>query len=166
MRSKYRLTGIAMAVSALVVTSIDASAGTSAAGRSGVGQAVRAVADQITVASWYGWGFARRPTASGEPFNPMALTAAHRTLPLGTRVRVTNLRNGRSVVLRINDRGPYHKGRGIDLSREAAHRLRMVDQGLARVRIERLPAKQHMAPVPTAMSAWPSGAGGIHALSI
>jgi rare lipoprotein A len=80
-------------------------------------------------ASFYGAGFAGRPTASGERFNPGALTAAHRTLPFGTLIRVTNPDNGRSVVVRINDRGPFHAGRMIDLSHEAARRIGLVDQG-------------------------------------
>lgn len=71
-------------------------------------------------ASWYGPGFAGRRTACGEVFNPAALTAASRSLPCGTRARVVNLGNGRSVVVRINDRGPYVGGRVIDLSRAAA----------------------------------------------
>ena len=75
------------------------------------------------LASWYGPGFHGRKTASGEPFNAGALTAAHRTFPFGTRVRVVNKRNGRSVVVRINDRGPYAHGRVIDLSRAAAHAI-------------------------------------------
>lgn len=85
-------------------------------------------------ASWYGPGFAGRRTASGDVFDPSALTAAHLTLPFGTRVRVTNLANGRSVVVRINDRGPYVAGREIDLSRAAARRLGI--DGTARVRLE------------------------------
>ena len=71
-------------------------------------------------ASWYGPGFHGRRTANGETFNTNALTAAHRTLPFGTRVRVVNKRTGRSVVVRINDRGPYAHGRIIDLSHAAA----------------------------------------------
>lgn len=71
-------------------------------------------------ASWYGPGFHGRKTASGERFNTMAMTAAHRTLPFGTRVRVINERNGRSVVVRINDRGPFHRGRVIDLAKAPA----------------------------------------------
>jgi rare lipoprotein A (peptidoglycan hydrolase) len=123
--------------------------------------------EQITYASWYGWGFARRPTASGELFNPMALTAAHRTLPLGSRVRVTNLTNGRSVILRITDRGPYKKGRGIDVSHEAARRLRMVRQGVAKVRVEHLvPPAMASSPVLTTISGWPSGLDGPRALSL
>ena len=74
-------------------------------------------------ASWYGPGFHGRRTASGETFNTNDLTAAHRTLPFGTRVRVVNERNGQSVVVRINDRGPYAHGRVIDLSRASARAL-------------------------------------------
>jgi len=87
-------------------------------------------------ASWYGDEFARRPTASGERFDPDKLTGAHRTLPLGTKVRVTNLLNGRSVMVRINDRGPYMLRREIDLSYGAARALGMIRRGIARVRIE------------------------------
>jgi len=74
-------------------------------------------------ASWYGPGFHGRRTASGETFNTNDLTAAHRTLPFGTRVRVVNERTGRSVVVRINDRGPYAHGRVIDLSRASAEAI-------------------------------------------
>ena len=75
-------------------------------------------------------------TASGEPFDQNQLTAAHRTLPFDTRVRVTNLRNGKSVIVRINDRGPYTHGRIIDLSRKAAQQLDMISAGVAPVRVE------------------------------
>ena len=74
-------------------------------------------------ASWYGARFAGRPTASGERFNPDEYTAAHRTLPFGSRVRVTHAASGRSVIVRINDRGPFHGDRVIDLSRAAAEDL-------------------------------------------
>ena len=84
-------------------------------------------------ASWYGEA---QMTASGERFNPHALTAAHRSLPLGTRVRVTNTRNGRSVIVRINDRGPYSGSRIIDLSEAAARQLDMIDAGVAPVTLE------------------------------
>jgi rare lipoprotein A len=87
-------------------------------------------------ASWYGDEFARRPTASGERFDPDKLTGAHRTLPLGSRVRVTNLVNGRSVLVTINDRGPYIAQRDIDLSYGAARVLGMLRSGITRVRIE------------------------------
>jgi rare lipoprotein A len=92
-------------------------------------------------ASWYGPRFHGRKTASGEIFNQHELTAAHRSLPLGTKVKVTNLKNGRSVVVRINDRGPYAKGRVIDLSRAAAKRLGMLNSGVAQVRVERLTSR-------------------------
>ena len=88
--------------------------------------------------SWYGPGFHGRRTASGEVFNTNDLTMAHRSLPLGSKVRVTNLANGRSVVLRVNDRGPYARGRIADLSHAAAARLDFVDDGVVRARIELL----------------------------
>lgn len=87
---------------------------------------------QVGVASFYS---DPQPTASGERFNPNAMTAAHRTLPMGTRVRVTHLGSGRSVVVRINDRGPYVGGRIIDLSRAAADELGIRSAGLARVKV-------------------------------
>jgi rare lipoprotein A len=90
---------------------------------------------QYGVASWYGDREQGRLMASGEPFNEYAMVAAHRILPLGTSVRVTNLQNGRSVVVRIMDRGPRMAGRVIDLSKAAAERLRFTHQGLAPVRI-------------------------------
>lgn len=88
------------------------------------------------LASWYGPRFHGRLTASGETFDMASLTAAHPQLPFGSRVRVTNLANGRSVVVTINDRGPYVKPRIIDLSHAAARRLGFVDDGLAKVRLE------------------------------
>ena len=86
-------------------------------------------------ASWYGRALQGRKTASGEPFDMNALTAAHRTLPLGTRVLVTNLRNGRTIEVRINDRGPEMPDRIIDLSYAAARALGAVGDGVFRVRI-------------------------------
>jgi rare lipoprotein A len=91
---------------------------------------------QIGVASWYGPGFHGRKTASGERYDQNDLTAAHRKLPLGSEVKVTNLENGRSITVEINDRGPYAKGRVLDLSKAAARELGMVENGLAKVRIE------------------------------
>lgn len=85
------------------------------------------------LASWYGPGFAGRLTANGEIFDPNELTAAHKTLPFDTRVRVTSVRNGRSVVVRINDRGPFKPGRVIDLSRAAAEAIGMIGSGVAPV---------------------------------
>ena len=90
------------------------------------------------LASWYGDKFHGRPTALGEPYNMYAMTAAHKTLPLPTRVRVTNLENGRSAELRVNDRGPFVKGRVIDLSYTAARELGVLRPGTARVRIQAL----------------------------
>jgi rare lipoprotein A len=95
--------------------------------------------EQFGVASWYGGWHHGRPTASGARFDMNQLTAAHRSLPLGTAVRVTNLANGRTVDVMINDRGPYVHGRVIDLSRRAASDLAMIEAGLAAVRIEALP---------------------------
>ncbi len=91
---------------------------------------------QTGIASWYGRDFHGRPTASGEIYNMYAMTAAHRTLPLGTILRVTNLENRKKVKVTVNDRGPFVKGRIIDLSYGAAKRLGMVEKGTARVRIE------------------------------
>ncbi len=90
---------------------------------------------QIGIASWYGPGFHGSRTASGEIYNMYKLTAAHKTLPLGTYVRVINLENGKSVVVKINDRGPFVPGRIIDLSYAAAKRLGMLKKGTARVKI-------------------------------
>lgn len=88
--------------------------------------------------SYYGERFAEKPTASGEPFDPDAMTMAHPTLPFGSVVRVTNLRNKRSLELRVNDRGPYEKGRIADVSRAAARKLGMLRRGVVRARIELL----------------------------
>jgi rare lipoprotein A len=87
-------------------------------------------------ASYYGAGFQGKRTASGERFNMHALTAAHNSLPFGTKVRVTNLSNGKSVIVRINDRGPSKGNRIIDLSYEAARRIGMVREGVVRVSLE------------------------------
>jgi rare lipoprotein A len=98
------------------------------------------------MASWYGGKFQGRQTASGEVFDTEELTAAHKTLPFGTRVRVVNTENGESVVVRINDRGPFVEGRIIDLSRAAAREIGMTGSGVTRVRlevVERPAAKEH-----------------------
>ncbi len=89
----------------------------------------------LTLASWYGPGFNGQRTSSGEIFRENRLTAASRTLPMGSQMRVTNLNNGRSVVVRINDRGPYVHGRGIDLSKGAAREIGLMHTGVARVRL-------------------------------
>jgi rare lipoprotein A len=92
---------------------------------------------EVGIASWYGPGFQGKRTANGERFDTRALTAAHKTLPFGTRVRVKSLADGKEVVVRINDRGPFIAGRIIDLSRAAAQALGM--RGIKRVELERLP---------------------------
>ncbi len=97
--------------------------------------------DEEGVASWYGPGFHGKLTANGETYNQNALTAAHKLLPLGTTVRVTNLENGKSLVLRINDRGPFVHDRIIDLSKRAAQRLDMYNQGIAKVRVQAISGK-------------------------
>jgi rare lipoprotein A len=91
---------------------------------------------QVGTASWYGEDFDGKPTASGEDYDMYDLTAAHPTLPLGSYVRVTNVRNGRAVVVRVNDRGPIVPGRIIDLSFGAAQALQFEKQGLQRVRLD------------------------------
>lgn len=87
------------------------------------------------IASYYADTFQGRPTASGEKYRKGKRTAASRTLPFGTKVKVTNLKNGKTVKVRINDRGPFVKGRMIDLSKKAARRLHMLKDGVVRVRI-------------------------------
>jgi rare lipoprotein A len=95
---------------------------------------------QVGLASWYGPGFHGEETASGEIFDQREMVAAHRTLPLGSVIRVTNLENGRRVTLRVIDRGPYgrnfRKGTIVDVSRGAARRLRMIRDGIVKVRID------------------------------
>ncbi len=113
----------------------------------------------VTLASWYGPGFIGQRTASGEVYRRDDLTAASRSLPLGTRVRVTNLGSGRSVVVRINDRGPYVHGRGIDLSQRAAQQIGLNHSGIARVSVARLdePATASLSPTAAAASEQWSG---------
>lgn len=100
------------------------------------GKTARTKPYQIGTASWYGSYFQGKTTASGEPYDMYDLTAAHPTLPLGSWVRVTNLRNGRAVVVRINDRGPIVPGRIIDLSYNTARVLHFESKGLQRVRLD------------------------------
>ncbi|WP_408417932.1 septal ring lytic transglycosylase RlpA family protein [Paraburkholderia fungorum] len=101
--------------------------------------------EQTGRASWYGRGFHGRRTANGERYDMHAMTAAHRTLPLGSYVRVTNPATSRSVIVRINDRGPYARGRVIDLSMAAASALDMRHAGTARVKIEGLTPQEARA---------------------
>jgi len=89
------------------------------------------------LASYYGPGLAGRPTANGEKFDPKGFTAAHKKLPFGTCLRVVNMENGRSVQVRVNDRGPFVKGRVVDVSLAAAKQLDMLEKGIARVRLYR-----------------------------
>ncbi len=91
---------------------------------------------QVGTASWYGQIFDGKPTASGEPYDMYDMTAAHLKLPMGSYVRVTNLRNGRAVIVRVNDRGPIVPGRIIDLSYGAAQALQFEQRGLQRVRLD------------------------------
>ena len=100
------------------------------------------VFSQEGVASWYGENHHGKTTANGEAFDMNSMTAAHRSLPFGTVVRVTNLTSKRTVKVRINDRGPYSNGRIIDLSAQAARQLGIADRGVARVRIEQYPSDQ------------------------
>ena len=107
---------------------------------------------QVGTASWYGEQFQGKPTASGEPYDMRDLTAAHPSLPLGTLVKVTNLRNGRAVVVRINDRGPVVDGRIIDLSYNVACALGFEERGLQRVRLDLQPTNRpHQRPSDVAL---------------
>jgi rare lipoprotein A len=103
---------------------------------------------EVGWASWYGGKFHGRRTASGEVYDMYQLTAAHKTLPLGTSVMVTHMNNGKSVEVTINDRGPFVKGRIIDLSYAAAQALEMVEQGVAKVRVEVLEKGPASPPSP------------------
>lgn len=117
------------AADAVDVTAIDPASQPAATAGTGIGGGV---------ASYYADKFNGRRTASGEAFNNGAMTAAHRTLPFGTRLRVTNPANGKSVVVRVNDRGPFHGARVLDLSKSAASQLGLVQRGSGRVELARL----------------------------
>ena len=103
---------------------------------------------QTGMASWYGPGFHGMPTASGEPYDMYALTAAHPSLPFGSVVEVTHLTSGRAVQVRINDRGPFKKRRIIDLSYAAAEVIGLIPAGTGKVEIRLLPAGAHLAVAP------------------
>lgn len=106
---------------------------------------------QTGIASWYGPGFHGKATASGAIYDQNDFTAAHQTLPLGTHVRVTNLENGSSIEVLINDRGPFAKGRIIDLSHSAAHKIDMIGPGTARVRLDVLASPVKLSRIPEAI---------------
>jgi rare lipoprotein A len=108
----------------------------SATANSGIGHV------QKGIASFYHDSLHGRKTASGQVYNKHRLSAAHKTLPLGTRIQVTDAKTGRSIVVRVNDRGPFVKGRIVDLSKEAAKELGIVDRGIARVDLKVLSAPQ------------------------
>ncbi|HEX7380595.1 MAG TPA: septal ring lytic transglycosylase RlpA family protein [Nevskiaceae bacterium] len=113
---------------------------------------------QTGEASWYGKKFQGRPTASGQPYDMYAMTAAHPTLPIPSYVKVTNLRNGKSAIVRINDRGPFHKGRIIDLSYAAAAKIGMLNHGSAKVKLAVITPRKPASPeVPPEMVASAKG---------
>lgn len=103
---------------------------------------------QRGLASWYGRRFHGKPTSSGEPYDMYGMSAAHPTLPIPSYVRVTNVANGRSVVVRVNDRGPFHPGRILDLSYAAAHRLGFANKGSAEVSVEAITAGERGTAAP------------------
>lgn len=141
----------------LVVLLLAAGLGAAPVGKNNSGSKVasrtrQATPYQIGRASWYGKQFDGRSTASGEPYDMFQLTAAHRQLPLGTEVKVTNLHNGRWVVVRVNDRGPVVPGRIIDLSYAAAQMLQFREKGLQKVRLDVVHAPDVVATLGSAAS--------------
>lgn len=120
----------------------------SAAAAAAAAEPRKARKSQVGSASYYANRFHGRKTASGRPYHKDAMTAAHRTLPLGTWVRVTNTRNNQSVVVQITDRGPYYGGRIIDLSRAAATELGMIRSGTARVHVDVVQEPEKFKPSP------------------
>jgi len=123
---------------------------TKTSGKSTIKKSQRSKPYQEGIASWYGEWFQGKETASGEPYDMHDFTAAHPTLPMGTFVRITNLRNGRAVVVRINDRGPVVDGRIIDVSYNVALVLGFKQQGLQRVRLDLVPTTTVAALQPVA----------------
>lgn len=97
---------------------------------------LKRIEDKIKIASWYGKGFHKKRTSNGERFNQYKLTAAHKSLSFGTKVKITNLDNNKSVIVTINDRGPYVEGRNIDLSYKAMKRINGTKSGLVKVKCE------------------------------
>jgi rare lipoprotein A (peptidoglycan hydrolase) len=122
----------------------------------GATQAARLAFAETGIASWYGNQHQGRRTANGERFDMHALTAAHRSLPFGTILRVTNLRTGKAVVVRINDRGPYIRGRILDLSEAAGRALGIGKLGIAQVRIEAVASIHNQRQLATAARRRPS----------
>lgn len=118
------------------------------------------------LASWYGGKFQGRRTASGELFDTYQLTAAHRTLPFGTRVLVTNLENGKATTVRINDRGPFVQGRIIDLSMAAAAAIGLAGKGVAPVRVEPVPEAGDSPPSRTGAGPAAGAASGLYFLQL
>jgi rare lipoprotein A len=123
---------------ALILASVAYGCSTQAQNMAPTAAPMRARRRDVVLASWYGPGFEGRRTSSGERFHQNGYTAASRTLPLGSHVRVTNVSTGRSVVVRINDRGPYVKGRGLDLSHAAARKIGIDRRGVGVVRVTRI----------------------------
>lgn len=103
----------------------------------------------IMTASWYGPRFHGKTTANGEVYNQAALTAAHKSLPFGTLLQITNLRNGKSTIVRINDRGPYVEGRDLDLSKGTAKSLGILHKGVVRVKVQQIVVNTDNIPVST-----------------
>ncbi len=134
MKLSQRVVSLSIAFASMALAGCGASSPRS--GRSTTLPTVAIGATQVGAASFYADSLAGNSTANGEPYDPRALTAAHRTLPFGTRVAVTRLDNGRRVVVRINDRGPFAGSRILDLSRAAAEALQMIRAGVVRVEVE------------------------------
>ncbi len=103
----------------------------------------------VMTASWYGPRFHGKLTANGEQYDQMALTAAHKSLPFGTVLQVTNLKNGKSVIVRINDRGPYVEGRDLDLSKGTALSLGMIGRGVIKVKVSEVKLNSDTNPINT-----------------
>lgn len=133
---------VARSVNTWARAAVAATALAAVSGCAGTHPAPGRPAPEVGMASYYGKALQGKRTASGERFDRHALTAAHRTLPFGSRVKVTNLVNGRSVVVRINDRGPFTGDRVIDLSEAAARELQFLGNGTTRVRLEVLDTGQ------------------------
>jgi rare lipoprotein A len=122
--------------------------------------------DETGYASWYGQDFHGKKTANGEIYNMNALTAAHKTLPLPTFVKVTNVENGRSIILRVNDRGPFVKGRIIDISRRGAQLLGFDKQGVTRVRVQAVDESGNVPRQPRTQTASKSPKGDAHYIQV